>query len=55
MRAPQVWGAASAPPTGVRSASDDWLPGVDACNLIGLEAELGACAGDEPSPYRPTP
>ena len=50
MRPPQVWGAASAPPTGVRAASDDWLPGVGACNLIGREAELGACAGDEPSP-----
>ena len=53
MRPPQVWGAASAPPTGVRAASDDWLPGVGACNLIGREAELGACPGDEPSP--PTP
>ena len=53
MRPPQVWGAASAPPTGVRAASDDWLPGVGACNLIGREAELGACAGDEPSPRAP--
>ena len=55
MRPPQVWGAASAPPTGVRAASDDWLPGVGACNLIGCEAELGTCAGDEPSPYPPHP
>ena len=24
----------------------DWLPGVGACNLIGREAKLGACARD---------
>ena len=38
----------------MRAASDDWLPGVSACNLIGREAELGACAGDaRPSPLSP--
>ena len=54
MRPPQVWGAASAPPTGERAASDDWLPGVGSCHLIGREAELGACARDghpTPSPH----
>ena len=26
------------------AATDDWLPGVRACNRIGREAELGACS-----------
>ena len=55
MRPPQVWGAASAPPTGVRAASDDWLPGVGACNLIGREAELGTGACDGPPAPHPSP
>ena len=41
---PQAWGAAAAAPTGAPAATDDWLPGVGACNLIGRETELGACA-----------
>ena len=44
-------GRASAPPTGERATSDDWLPGVGTCHRIGREAELGACARDEPVPY----
>ena len=46
MSPPQVWVAPSAPPTGVRAASDNWLPGVRTGKLIGREAELGASAGD---------
>lgn len=41
---PQARAAAAAAPTGAPAATDDWLPGVGACNLIGREAKLGACA-----------
>lgn len=41
---PRARGAAAAAPTGAPAATDDWLPGVGACKLIGREAELGACA-----------
>lgn len=42
-RPPQAWGTTAAAPTGPPTATDDWLPGIPACNLIDHEAELGTC------------
>ena len=40
---PQAWGTTAAAPTDPPAATDDWLHGVRACNLIDRVAELGTC------------
>ena len=52
---PQSRVGAVTAPTGAPATTDDWLPCVGACNLIGREAELGTGACDGPPAPHPSP